>query len=84
MAGRTMAMKRMPVDKQAVASSTVGIGNDIGMTVANILIPVWAGMFGGYSGVYNIMAAISAAVIIYSAIYGRIYLKKNPENEMRW
>lgn len=84
MAGRTMAMKRMPVDKQAVASSTVGIGNDIGMTVANILIPVWAGMFGGYRGVYNIMAVISVAVIVYGALYGRFYVKKHPDNEMKW
>ena len=79
-----MAMKRMPVDKQAVASSTVGIGNDIGMTVANVMIPVWAGMFGTYRGVYYIMAGISVAVIVYSAIYGAVYVKRHPENEMNW
>lgn len=84
MAARTMAMKRMPVDKQAVASSTVGIGNDIGMTVANVMIPVWAGMFGTYRGVYYIMAGISVAVIVYSAIYGAVYVKRHPENEMNW
>lgn len=84
MAARTMAMKMMPFDRQAVGTSTVGLGNDFGMTLANIAIPVWAGILGTYGKVYYVMAAIAAAVLVYSIIYGRIYLKRNPGNEMHW
>ncbi len=84
MAGRTMAMKLMPNDRQAVGTSTVGLGNDIGMTLANIAIPVWMGALGSYASVYNVMAGISAAIVVYAIIYGRIYLKRDPENVMHW
>ncbi len=84
MLGRTMAMKRMPKDHQAVAASTVGIGNDIGMTLANIAIPLIATTYGTYRVAYYAFAVLSLAVIVYGFIYGKIYISKHPENEMGW
>lgn len=84
MAARTMVMKMMPQDRQAVATSTIGLGNDVGMTLANIAIPLWASVLGTYVKVYYVGAAIAVAVVVYSLIYGWLYLKSDPENKMHW
>ena len=84
MAGRTMAMKSMPYEKQAVASSTVGIGNDIGMTLANMAIPALAAAYGTYRTGYAFFAGLAVATVVYAFIYGAVYVKRHPSNEMNW
>ena len=84
-APRTMAMRRLEKGREAVASSTVGIGNDIGMTLGSILVPAIATMAGGfYRDAYWALAGIALIGLCYCMIYVYLYLKRHPENKMRW
>lgn len=84
-APRTMAMRLLAKGREAVASSTVGIGNDVGMILGNLLVPAIATMAGGlYRDAYWAMAAIAVAGLVYCLVYVFIYIKRHPENSMRW
>lgn len=82
-APRTMAMRRLGEGREAVSSSTAGIGNDIGMFLGMTLVPAIATLFAGsYRNAYLVMAVVAAAGTLYALAYARFYLKKHPENEM--
>ena len=84
-APRTMAMWRLEKGREAVAASTVGIGNDVGMMLGSVAVPAIAAMAGGlYRGSYWVMAIAAVVGLAYCLIYIYLYLKRNPDNKMRW
>lgn len=84
-APRVLAIRRLGPQKEAVASSTSGIGNDIGMFLGNILVPAIAASFGGfYKNAYLVMALIAVAGLAYCSIYILIYKKHHPDNSIHW
>lgn len=84
-APRVMAIRRIGKNREAVASSTSGIGNDIGMFLGNILVPTIASMSSGfYRNSYLAMSLIAIFGLIYCLLYIRIYKSRNPDNEMKW
>ncbi len=84
-APRTMAMRRLGEGREAVASSTSGIGNDIGMFLGMTLVPAVAACFSGsYRNAYLVMAIVAVAGVVYALVYSRWYLKRHPDNSMGW
>lgn len=84
-APRVLAIRRIGKHREAVAASTSGIGNDIGMFLGNILVPAVAAIFGGYyRNAYLVMAGIALIGFIYCLTYIHLYLKRHPENSIKW
>ena len=84
-APRTMAMWRIEKGREAVAASTVGIGNDVGMMLGSVLVPAIAAAAGGfYRNAYWVLAVFAIAGLVYCLVYVYLYLKRNPDNKMRW
>lgn len=84
-APRVLAIRRLGPQKEAVASSTSGIGNDIGMFLGNILVPAVAAASGGfYKNAYLVMVLIAIAGLIYCSIYILFYKKHHPDNSIHW
>ena len=84
-APRVMAIRRLGASREAVASSTSGIGNDIGMFLGNILVPAIAAASGGlYRNAYLAMSLIAFAGLFYCLFYIHLYKKAHTDNSMKW
>lgn len=84
-APRVLAIRRLGPQREAVASSTSGIGNDVGMFLGNILVPAVAAASGGfYKNAYLVMALIAIVGIVYCSIYILLYKKRHPDNSIQW
>lgn len=84
-APRTMAMWRLEKGREAVAASTVGIGNDVGMMLGSVMVPAIAAAAGGlYRSAYWVLAVVAIVGLAYCLVYVYLYLKRNPDNKMRW
>lgn len=84
-APRAMAIRRLGPGREAVAASTAGIGNDLGMFLGNVLVPAVAVASGRfYRNAYLVIALIACIGLAYSLLYTRLYIKKHPDNSMQW
>ena len=84
-APRTMAIRRLGEGREAVASSTAGIGNDVGMFFGSMFVPAIATCFSGaYRNAYLVIALIACVGLIYALGYIYLYLKRHPDNRMGW